>query len=63
MPEGKPHYLQEELYQRIQSDPELFDFLREGSLDGMWYWDLESPENEWMDNRLWEVLGVDPSTK
>lgn len=63
MPEGKLHYLQEELYERIQSDPELFDFLRQGSLDGMWYWDLESPENEWMDACFWETLGVDPTTK
>ncbi len=63
MPEGKPHYLQEELYERIQSNPELFNFLREASLDGLWYWDLESPENEWMDDRFWEILGVDPATK
>lgn len=63
MPEGKNHYLQEELYQLVQSDPKIFDFLRESSLDGLWYWNLESPEDEWMDSRFWETLGIDPSTK
>lgn len=57
------HYLRTELYERIQADPELFDFLQNGSLDGLWYWDLERPEHEWISPRFWEVLGYDPRTK
>lgn len=57
------HYLENELLELIQRDPTVFTFLREGSLDGMWYWDTEKPENEWMDNRFWELLGYDPATK
>ncbi len=57
------HYLQRELYERIRSDPELFDFLQIGSLDGIWYWDLEDPDQEWMNARFWELLGYDAGEK
>jgi diguanylate cyclase (GGDEF)-like protein/PAS domain S-box-containing protein len=57
------HYLKDELYTRISTDPTLFDFLQSGSLDGLWYWDLENPENEWMNAKFWELLGYDPKEK
>jgi len=57
------NYLKAELDQRLQSDAALFDFLQAGSLDGVWYWDIEHPENEWMSPRFWELFGYDPATK
>ncbi len=60
---GDDHYLREELYALVQSGPTIFDFLQAGSLDGLWYWDLEQTEQEWMSPRFWELFGVDPSTK
>ena len=30
------------------------------SLDGIWYWDLETQEDEWMSPRFWVTLGHDP---
>ncbi len=57
------HYLKQELYDLVQSDPAIFDFIQSGSLDGLWYWDLTEPEIEWMSPRFWEVLGFDPGTK
>ena len=54
------HYLKKELYELIKKDERIFDFIQEGSLDGLWYWDLENPENEWMNPRFWEVLGYNP---
>ena len=54
-------YLKDELYQLIKTDESIFDFIQEGSLDGLWYWDLENPENEWMNARFWKVLGYDPN--
>ncbi len=54
------HYLKEELYHRISTHPEIFDFIQEGSLDGLWYWDLQNPEEEWMNPRFWITLGYDP---
>ena len=61
--EGKRHYLETELFERFQQDVGLLRFLVAGSLDGVWYWDLEHPEHEWMNTRFWELLGYDPNTK
>lgn len=57
------HYLKEELYSLIKSDSMIFDFLQAGSLDGIWYWDLEKTGNEWMSPQFWKTLGVDPDEK
>jgi two-component system cell cycle sensor histidine kinase/response regulator CckA len=59
----KRHYLEAELYDLIQRDPAIFDFLQAGSLDGLWYWDLENPEQEWMNPAFWQLLGYAPSEK
>ncbi|MEQ8705922.1 MAG: PAS domain-containing protein [Phaeodactylibacter sp.] len=56
----KNHYLKQELYQLIQSDQQIFDFLQEASLDGLWYWDLDQPEEEWMSPKFWRTLGYEP---
>lgn len=53
-------YLKAELYERIKTDESIFEFIQEGSFDGLWYWDLENPENEWMNDRFWTVLGYNP---
>ena len=57
------HYLKDELYERVQSSPEIFEFLQAGSLDGIWYWDLEDPEREWMSPRFWTTFGHDPAER
>lgn len=54
------HYLKKELYELIKTDESIFDFIQESSLDGLWYWDLETPENEWMNPKFWTVLGYNP---
>ncbi len=57
------NYLKKELYELMKKDSFIFEFIQNGSLDGLWYWDLEKPENEWMNKSFWEVLGYDPSEK
>lgn len=57
------HYLKDELYKLIQTDISYFEFIQNGSLDGMWYWDLKKVENIWMSPKFWEVLGYDPKEK
>ena len=57
------NYLKTELYQLVAQDPSIFEFIQESSLDGLWYWDLESPENEWMNKRFWTLLGFSPEEK
>ena len=51
------HYLKQELYGLFRKDNSLFEFLQAGSLDGVWYWNLEKPTDEWMSPRFWEILG------
>ena len=53
------HYLKEELYELVKADDTIFDFIQESSLDGIWYWDLVNPEEEWMSPKFWSVLGYD----
>ncbi|MFW8595640.1 sensor histidine kinase [Cribrihabitans neustonicus] len=57
------HYLEDELSQLIQTDPSVWQFIQEGSLDGIWYWDLENPDQEWMSPEIWRLFGVDPASK
>lgn len=59
----EPHYLRSELYALVREDSRVFDFIQSGSLDGIWYWDIENPEHEWMSPRFWETLGYDPTVK
>ncbi len=51
------HYLKTELYELVRTDPAIFDFLQAGSLDGIWYWDVERPAEEWMSPRMKELFG------
>ncbi len=53
------HYLKKELYELVKTDNTIFDFIQESSLDGIWYWDLDNPEEEWMSPKFWSVLGYD----
>ena len=59
----EPHYLKDELYTLFANDPKIFDFLQKASLDGLWYWDLENPDNEWMSPEFWRLLGYKPEDK
>ena len=53
----KDHYLKRELLEKSKKDPLLFEWLEEGSLDGLWFWDLENPENMWYSAKCKEGLG------
>ncbi|MEM6707863.1 MAG: PAS domain-containing sensor histidine kinase [Pseudomonadota bacterium] len=59
----KPHYLKVELDALVRQDTSIFEFIQAGSLDGIWYWDLDAPEHEWMSPRFWETLGYDASQR
>ena len=57
------NYLKIELYSLISTDNDVFEFIQASSLDGLWYWDLENPKNEWLSPKFWTTLGYDPSEK
>lgn len=57
------HYLERDLYERMRANTDIFEFLQQGSLDGVWFWDLEHPEHEWLSPQFWRMLGYAPETK
>ncbi|WKN44588.1 PAS domain-containing protein [Tunicatimonas pelagia] len=59
--EPESHYLKEELYELVKTKQRIFDFIQKSSLDGLWYWDLENPEHQWMNAEFWTTLGYEPA--
>jgi PAS domain S-box-containing protein len=57
------NYLEDELETLIRREPEIWRFIREASLDGVWYWDLENPDQEYMSPEFWRVFGFAPQEK
>lgn len=53
------HYLKRELYELVRTDPSIFEFLQNGTLDGLWYWDITDPSQEWMNPRFKELFGFE----
>jgi len=45
----------------IKKDPEIFNFIKDEIFDGLWYWDIENPSNEWVSPNFWTTLGYDPN--
>ena len=59
----KENYLKKVLYNLVKNDTSIFELIQSGSLDGIWYWDLENPESEWMSPKFWETFGYNPDKK
>jgi diguanylate cyclase (GGDEF)-like protein/PAS domain S-box-containing protein len=57
------NYLKKELYLKVKEEKTIFEFLQNAALDGIWYWDLEQMENEFMSPKFWETLGYNPNEK
>jgi PAS domain S-box-containing protein len=58
--DGIVHYLQKELLKRMRSDMSLFEFFDESGLDGLWFLDMETMEDEWYSPKFAAVLGYEP---
>ncbi|WP_304067528.1 PAS domain-containing sensor histidine kinase [Pedobacter glucosidilyticus] len=53
-------YLKDELYQLVKQDSSIFNFVQDIALDGLWFWDLENQEHEWVSLKFWTILGYNP---
>ena len=51
------HYLYTELSNKLREDADLFDWFELGATDGLWYWDLTDPEQEWLSPQFKRVFG------
>ena len=63
MPEKENHYLKTELDALFGGNSNVLTFLNKLTCDGVWYWDLENPEVEWMSPGYWTSIGYDPKDK
>ncbi|MBN2825166.1 MAG: PAS domain S-box protein, partial [Campylobacterales bacterium] len=57
------HYLKKELDALVKGDLDIFAFIESASLDGIWYWNLEKPEDEYMSPTFWKLFGYEPEEK
>ncbi len=53
-------YLKRELHSLIKSDSQIFDFIQDIALDGLWYMDVNELDNVWINPRFWNNLGYEP---
>lgn len=51
------HYLKKDLCRFVVAHDLVVDFIQEGSLDALLYWDVNNPESGWMNKKLWRKLG------
>lgn len=49
-------FLKFDLFELAKKDSRINDFILEGSLYGIWHWDLENPEKHWMHPKLGYIL-------
>lgn len=59
-PEKGDHYLKTELDRLVSTDSKVWEFVQSAILDGIWYWDLEHPENEWLSPQFCRTFGYEP---
>lgn len=53
----KGQNLKKELFDFIQKDVQIFDFIFSAVLDGIWYLDVEEPERKWLSPNFLQTLG------
>ena len=53
------HYLHAELLNLVHTDSAIFDWIDQGSLDGLWYWDLEEGNSGWMSPKFCTTFGYE----
>ena len=54
------NYLETEFYELIKSDRDYFDYIQETAPDGVWFWNMENTDENWVNPRFWKVLGYNP---
>ena len=52
------HYLEKELNELVKQK-NVFDFLQSGLSDGVWFWDIENPQQEWMSPQFKKLFGYE----
>mgnify|MGYP001176031715 CR=1 FL=1 len=56
------NYQQDELYDLIRFDDSVLEFIKGTALDGLYYWDLSTPQNDWVDDKMKRTLTAEGDT-
>lgn len=56
-------YLEKELFALLKDESSLLNQLIDMSLDGLWFWDISSKDNQWVSQQFWQTLGFNPSER
>ena len=49
--------LKHEVYELLQNDEAIFDFMQDAAFDGLWYWNVNIPKNIWINASFQKTLG------
>lgn len=49
--------LNSELVGHVNENPEIFDFIHQEALDGLWFLNINEPEHDWVNDKFWRTLG------
>ncbi|MFK7831486.1 MAG: PAS domain-containing protein [Congregibacter sp.] len=55
-------YLREELLRTLSQSGDALEWILDCCTDGVWYWNLDHTEHEWMSAAFWRSLGQDPDS-
>jgi len=56
--DSREQHLTQAFHQRFAQEPRrMVDFIHQGSVDGLAYWDLHKPEQRWSNDQFWHQLG------
>ncbi len=56
MPESSSNF-QLEFYDLLKNDPTIFQWISEHIVNGIWFGELDQPENLWISDSFWKTLG------
>ena len=62
MPESSSKF-QLEFYDLLKNDPIIFQWISEHIVNGIWYGELDQPENLWISDSFWKNLGYKKDEK
>lgn len=49
--------LKQELYDQLNSDASIFEFIQDEVMDGMWYFEIDDPYKSWTSPKFWQIFG------
>ena len=49
--------LKQELYDQLNSDSSIFEFIQDEVIDGLWYFEIDDSKKSWTSPKFWQIFG------